>query len=189
MHQKTPFVCRDVRADGSCFFRALHGAAYKQAVLRELCNALRIDNSSDVNLFIKNARRQLARSIAEDKDTRAVSRIYATFASIDKESYAAIIRTSFPSWFARHLKLLPASETRFREVLAKAIRVRTNWVSQIEVEIVTRWAKRCGLELVILNQEPTDPLVARKTTLYLLNVDEQHYKYMVSVERKETRRR
>jgi hypothetical protein len=78
------------------------------------------------------------------------------------------------------MKPLPSTEERFREIFAKGVSKRTCWVSQIEVEIISKWAKKQGLELVILNREPTEPLLVKRKRLYLLNVDECHYKYMVS---------
>jgi hypothetical protein len=180
---KASFVSRDVQGDGSCFFRALFCVAQKHHVLNVLCLALKIEYTKNVDVFIKHVRCHLANCIKERKDINVVTRIYATLESMDKDSYAAIIKTSFPSWLSSQMKQLPSNEAKFRGILAKGVIDKTSWVSQIEVELIVKWARREGIEIVILNKEPKEQLVFKRKTLYLLNVDEVHYKYMAYVER------
>jgi len=179
--QNAAFVSRDVQGDGSCFFRALYGVARKQHILHHLCIALQIAKPNDINAFIRSVRSRLARCIRGKKDNHIVSKVYSTLKALDTASYAVMIKSSFPSWFVRKMKTLPNTEDEFRHLFAKGVSKTSSWVSQIEVDIIKGFAQQKGIDIVILNREPTSPLAVRNKTLYLLNVDEVHYKYLVAV--------
>ena len=94
----------------------------------------------------------------------------------------SIVNEGFPTWFVRQIgrKMITdsssISENKFREIIADSVLIKSNWVSQIEVDIFTRLLKKNNHVLYIFNHKGSMKNIDHSpASIYILNMGESHY--------------
>lgn len=180
------FSIKDVKGDGSCFFRSIYGAAKdKRGALKKLVKCFLYpeklkEYKNDEELFVKDMRHKLCDTILHENDGDVIKNIYSTLIELSDENYKMVIE-GFPSWMRKEFKIKPQSEKIFRKTIAERVLKNSTWVSEIEVNIVKDTLKYCigsGLNIIILNTPPNKYFKPKFKTLYILNIGEVHYNYL-----------
>jgi hypothetical protein len=188
----------DVKADGSCFFRSIYYSAKYTGNLKYILKYV-IDVKKPVledwteELFVTEIRKAFAIKL---RNGQFLNNIYAYLHEVyvnSRDTYNEIIM-AYPTWFTRHFKHMPNTLESFKEKFASHILNKKNWVSQIEVEffktILTKRMRSSASasstatsskppEFVIFNTLPPKTQVLNCTTMYILNIDEVHYNYIL----------
>lgn len=181
---KFKWVVRDVRGDGSCFFRALYNAALHTGHLKAMSRAFgfpRVPEVTDEDTFVHYARLALGHMLTKPVVWPLIVDIHKYLREVRKESketYYAILE-AYPSWFQRAFKRVPRKVEDFVEILASKISHKHNWVSEIEVRVVLHVLHRASIPIEILNKVPSTTRHKRTDTMYLLNLGEAHYNYLL----------
>jgi len=190
------WIVRDVRDDGSCFFRALYQSSLRTGNLKRIIRRLKHASGNSMVLssssspfsedeFVKEARKALATIIVNDTST--IPAIHAHLRSVYKESpetYSTIIE-AYPEWFQKHFARMPKRLETLKLKLAKYIVRMNSWVSEIEIRILLDILTAKGksnskqLRIIIFNQLPSVKAKLDCTTIYLLNLEERHYNYIL----------
>jgi hypothetical protein len=95
-----------------------------------------------------------------------------------------LLESSFPKWFVTRFKRsLPASELIFRKQYAKGILEKSNWVSEIEVRLLSLYMKKnYKLNIKVYNKPPPPRRINKPNTISVLNKGEYHYNAIISVD-------
>ena len=122
------FITKDVRGDGSCFFRAI----YNSIQFVPLENRIKVfkcfkvtDMDVNEDTFLKLARKRLSQMILEKKDFGIIYAMYKNLKSYAKEDFK-IITSGFPVWFKTRFKSAnfdKLSKAKFRGIILKEILV------------------------------------------------------------------
>lgn len=182
-------VIRDVKGDGSCFFRALYNSALRTGNLTRIMRRLRITDdvrmainkdgmSTAEDAFVRSVRRFLSEFIIGSHTIREIYTYLKGIRETDKMTYYAILE-SYPSWFQNKFMKhkLPSSCETFATILSQQVLKMTNWVSEIEVRLVLENLRR--IPITILNNLPTVPKRIACDEIYIFNQGEFHYKYIL----------
>ena len=182
----TGWIIRNVKGDGSCFFRALYQASLRTGTLKRIIRRFRrragpAGTQGVITLtedgFVTEIRAILAAVIMSD-DAIIPSihdNLYAIYKEKDHLLYDAILE-SYPEWFQTRFAKFPKRLATFRSRLAKNVTRKESWVSEIEVRLILDILR--GISIKILSAPPPSRTKLDPSTLYLINVDEVHYKYI-----------
>ena len=178
------YVIHDVRADGSCFYRAVYNVLYMYGYIMPFCSYIFKQEIHDEDTFVSEIRAYISQMIATKKDKHHIQGIFEKLRADDDDTYTFILE-GLPSWFANKFPKRPTNEDTFRETIAKCILSKSAWASQIDIPIMLRLFRRCfkgAITLHIVNSvNGKAPKTFKPETnkLYLLNLDETHYNYIV----------
>lgn len=172
------YAIQDVKGDGSCFYRSVYHSARRAGCLREVATCLGAETDTEIG-FVRGVRSALADTIEAGKDGGIIRDIYDNLSSLNVGTFRQVMK-GMPRWLSDEFKTVPASETEFRTKFAAGVRHVENWASEIDVTIFKNTFKMCvhSVRLVILNMIP-DGFVPEAGSIYVLNIDEVHYKYVV----------
>jgi len=176
----------DVKGDGSCFFRSLYVALQSKKYVKRFVRKttpLTVKDATILNEeeFVVFCREMMSKRIYLQKDYDTVKHAYEALKAVDRDDYLAIINSSFPTWFTRSFTTLPKTQDAFRKELAKAVLVKSHWVSQIEVTIMKEILKKeLSINLVIFHGSPLKTYKFHKNAVYLINRGEVHYNALVT---------
>jgi hypothetical protein len=167
----------DVKGDGSCFFRSI----YK--VLRH--NKHKLTHKTTEDEFVTNIRTILHEIVIQEDATpysTLIHDIYTNLKTLSSQDYKMLLESSFPKWFVTRFKRsLPASESIFRKQYAKGILEKSNWVSEIEVRLLSLYMKKnYKLNIKVYNKPPRR--INKTNTISVLNKGEYHYNAIISVD-------
>lgn len=183
MHYK---VC-DVKGDGSCFFRSVFNSAKAVGALKHVSKRLLLKSYKEPMTeyeFVKGVRSSISEMISQSKDKGVVKKVYQYLLTLDKETYATMLDTTFPTWFAKYFAKIPKNEVSFREKLAKGVSKTTHWVSEIEVTLVKKLIEtRSTWRLVVLNNNEQAKRTPKKREIVIINVNEIHYKALLPLKK------
>jgi hypothetical protein len=136
----------------------------------------------DQDTFVKIVRQGVAARVANGNDYGITRTFFSTLSAMSREDYNLILEESFPTWFVRSFRRLPATEGAFREKLAKKLTETGSWASEFDITIVKHILKELKKKLVIFNDRPPKSSYAfdkARNTLYLLNKHEVHYNAII----------
>lgn len=189
----------DVKGDGDCFFRALHGAAFHQGILVKVAKCFTFSNRrdcwDDLNenlrntshndrevLFVACVRRYLAERIRTGKENAILRRTWDLLRVMDEEDAKDIMADWLIDAYQNSRVFyneIDSSYPSFVNRVADGVQQRGNWVSELEVTIVKKVleAKRIIL-LIASNNDVPDALPLSPHILVLVNVNNAHYMYM-----------
>jgi hypothetical protein len=171
---------------GDCFYSALYRAASERGLLGEFkrCLLLPIDSEDE---FVKHFRFKLARRIMRGELLKGMNKggeldtyDMLVFRTSDG-SYKATM-AHMPAWFVREFgrsgELLGTRES-FLKRFAAGVATLTNWVSEIEVQMVADMMKACSIAFRVhtkkekmLFEKESD-----KDMLHLYNPRAGHYEF------------
>jgi len=177
------FEIKDVKADGSCFYRSIYHAAKVSNVLDKLVHCFLnkevAEYENDEEKFVTDIRNILGYKIENELDNGIIHDIFENISSYDSETYKAVLE-SMPSWFQKEFKKKPKKEDIFRKAFVKRIKDKKSWASETDIRVFTHIFNKCvdDFSLVILNTEPDKKFKPSKKTLYLVNIGEVHYNYL-----------
>ena len=162
-----------VKGDGSCFFRAVYQSAHSSGLLSKVCAALRVECATEAE-FITGARTRLSETIRENEDGGYVASAYRYLSKLDVDTYKLIINT-MPDWLSEAFPEPPKSLRAFRRVIYDSVLEPSNWVGQIEVDLVRALLKVHGMHIdvrysVLSSSEDMEP-----NTVYVVNEGETHF--------------
>ena len=185
----------DVKADGSCFFRSIYHSARFTGNLPYILKYVigvktPVLESWNEELFVVEIRKSFASKLLHGT---FLDTIYTNLHDLyvnDKATYREIIMSSYPRWFVKLFKRMPHSLDTFKSQYASSVLKITNWVGQIEVEffynLLAKKHSRSSSQtkypvpqLVILNNVPSRKAQLDCKTMYLLNIDEIHFNYIL----------
>ena len=183
----------DVKADGSCFFRSIyHSAKYTgnlEYILKHVVDVRQpVLNAWTEELFVTEIRKAFADKLHNGPFLNDVHAYLRDVYVNSEDTYAEMI-TAYPSWFAEQFQRIPRNVDTFKRRFSRHVLNKTNWVSQIEVDyfksILARQPRsrssssKAPPQFVILNTVPSNKKILDCTTMYILNVDEAHYNYVL----------
>ena len=181
------WTVRNVRGDGSCFFRALYQASLRTGSVMRIIRRFRrraaarsgaaVDAGMTEDGFVAEVRAALAAVIM--KDTAIIPAIHENLRKVYKEKDHVlynVILESYPEWFQERFASFPKRLEVFRARLAKQVAWNGNWVSEIEVRLILDTLR--GIPIKILPSVPPSRTKLDPATMYLVNVDEVHYTYI-----------
>lgn len=167
---------KDVKGDGSCFFRSIFHSARHGKILPAVLKRLNIKDKPDEEGFVRQVRDTLAYMVLQREDRGIMTNIFEHLKELSSADYKQVITSSFPAWFVAAFRKLPKTENVFRDKFAEGVRKVTSWASEIEVRLLKLAIERDGkYELVILNTPPTSTTRFKKRGVYVLNLGEAHY--------------
>ena len=158
----------DVNPDGSCFYRSVFNVLKYYGYLLPVCSYIFQQEIAVEDEFVRNVRKYISHKIINNKDHGHIHNMFVKLSEDDSETYAIILE-GMPTWFTRKFPSQPQNEQYFRNTVATSILKMTSWASEIEV----------------IYNLPAKGFKMRKDKLYLLNLGEQHYKYIVNTKVKQ----
>lgn len=180
-----PYTIKPTLAQGDCFYSALYRVSLERDLLDEFAECLHVDTKNE-DTFITTMRKKVADEIAGNRLVRnggedAYDTLTEMLGELNKQDYNESIEQ-----FTREFKLaFPyptklGTRTNFLKRLSDIARVRRNYVSQFEVDIVSGLLQHnCKVRLVIYNNE--HPRIKIKEgandVINLYNQGEGHYVY------------
>lgn len=178
-----PYILFDVLPDGSCFYRAVYNVLKAHNNLQKFvkCFLRSVDDyQNEEDLFVKHVRIRMSKLIKERKDHKYIKNVFKTLDDASKEDYLMIL-DAFPSWIREKYEKKPRSEESFRTFIAKHIKSLSSWASEIDITIFMHFINKClkTIRIHILNRIPSTRFKPEQNTLYLLNVNEVHYNYLI----------
>lgn len=184
----------DVKGDGSCFFRSLYNAAIHTGNISTVIRRLKTPNIPypeewTEDTFVRFIRYSISdiitnpitgsmprRHIQAKEGLQDMFTNLKTIRDESKSTYKAII-DAYPQWFQNHFAKLPKSFTLFSKRLAKQVVRKSSWVSEIEVRMILQILH--NVPIIILNSPPKRKDQLDCKTMYLLNLGESHYNYIL----------
>lgn len=182
------YTIHDVAPDGSCFYRSVYNALKYYGYLLSFCLCVFGSYVNSEDEFVTAIRKHLAKIIREGKDQNHIHSIYTKLREDDDLTYSYILE-GMPSWFVRRFPNRPSNENSFREQIAAAILKKTSWASEIDIPIMIAILRKCfrnKLDVAVINERNDTPsglpkgFKMDKGKLYLLNLGETHYNYVVN---------
>jgi len=185
----------DVKGDGSCFFRSIYYSAKYTGNLRYILKHVigikqPILNDWTEELFVTEIRKAFSEKLLNGPFLNDIHAYLHEVYVNSRDTYDAIIM-AYPSWFTVQFKHMPSNIDTFKKQFSRHVLKKSNWVSQIEVEFfknILEKRKRSksssksssnAPQFVIFNKIPSNKKVLDCTTMYILNVDEVHYNYIL----------
>lgn len=187
------YQVHDVKSDGSCFYRSIFYLLKFHGYLRSVCNYMFGKYIDSEEAFVSATRKYISYRIAHNKDGNHIHTIFRKLSEDDSATYD-LISEGMPSWFRRKFPRLPKDERIFREQIAHSLLNKTSWASEIDIPIfMASFRKVVGnqVQFVIVNQRDDTPnglpkkFKMEKDKMYLLNMDELHYNYILKSDAKE----
>ena len=174
-------VVKDVRGDGSCFFRSLYHSMVQLPLKNRVIKSF---DGKDMDIkedaFVVLVRDFLSKVIKSKKDAKVIGSIYKNLKTQNKENLDLVIE-GMSTWMQKIVKSSKWSKmtaSKFREEIAEEVLKKNNWVSEMEVEIVKNILKRrADIDLRVLNSQL--PKTLPKDVIYVMNIDEIHYNAVV----------
>lgn len=171
----------DVPGDGSCFFRALYRAAWKQGCLVRICQQLSVcppNKTPTEDFFVTLARDQLAQWCL-DPETSPYAAFFDHLHTVSPQDRAAILQAQ-PSWLNtlwQRTQHMPRAV--FLQRVSSAVRHCGAWVSELDVGLFRAHCAQRGVELRVLTRVSPVPVSSDEpSVLYLVNQHETHYLYL-----------
>tara|TARA_Y100000389_G_scaffold40327_1_gene34894 strand:- start:3935 stop:4564 length:630 start_codon:yes stop_codon:yes gene_type:complete len=177
----------DVLNDGSCFYRSLYFSLRYTANINLFLRLFfheEFSNKWTEEYFISRLRSFLSKSIKNGNDFDISENTFISLTSYDFETYTLIINTLFDESISLILENKPKTLKKFRNILSKNILLNSTWVTQIEIEIIQKIIDN-QINLEILHKIPNYKLNSK--TVYLLNINEIHYNYILCRKLKENK--
>lgn len=183
----------DVKGDGSCFFRSVYYSAKYTGKLKYILKHVigikqAIINDWTEELFVTEIRKAFAEKLLNGPFLNDIHAYLREVYVNSRDTYDEIIM-AYPSWFTIQFKHMPSNIETFKKQFSRHILKKSNWVSQIEVEYFksilekstrTRSSASSKAPLfVIFNKVPSNKKLLDCTTMYILNIDEVHYNYIL----------
>lgn len=121
----------DVKADGSCFYRAIYNGAKYSYLLNDILKCIFPNIAiskyiNDEDLFVKDIRKLLHNRILESKDFNIIHKVFKVLSTDEDIIYKAKLE-AFPSWFIHLFPTKPTNENIFRQKISKGILKNNNW--------------------------------------------------------------
>jgi len=178
---------RNSLINGDCFYSSVFRALKERPELLERVQRNFSINVSDESAFIQSWRNMVADKVETyvpagkngplDFYDILINKSHDATGNID------IILKGFPSWFrsefGENFSTVGSRDDFFRK-LKQRIRTPTNWVGQIEVEIVQKLLESQNILVKIENNSARECAVKSRDGvdfIYLINYGETHYKY------------
>lgn len=174
------YTVNDVKPDGSCFYRSVYNVLKCYSYLIPFCNYVFKRHYDNEDVFVVELRKYISSIITQKKDGNHIHNIFTTLREVDSMTYKEILN-GMPSWFVRLHPNRPRDEDVFRENVATSVRRINAWASQVDIPIFMTIFNKCfkrHVTLTILNDIPAKMLM-RKNTLFVLNLGEAHYNYII----------
>jgi hypothetical protein len=189
----------DVKGDGSCFFRSIYySARYTgnlEYILKHVVGVRHpVLNAWTEELFVTEMRKAFANKLLHGPYLNDVHAYLRDVYVNSRETYDEII-LAYPSWFTEQFKRIPRNVDTFKRRFSRHVLKKTNWVSQIEVDFFksilahqpriqshsssSSSAHQQPPQFVIFNNLPSNKKALNCTTMYILNVEEAHYNYVL----------
>ena len=185
----------DVASDGNCFFNALFLAAKNAGCLEKMSGSFHTSSSetcrstilSHLSFFVQCARIAILPVIEPE-----LIKMYLNLSTQTSQDLAAIMH-SLPVWIADAMRNPTMTKEKFLSAAFANILTPNTWVGQVEVEAVTAWLNKSGVNLVVLTAGRTKSYTGNKITmvkplqftdcyddpiLYLYNDNQVHYKFI-----------
>lgn len=202
-HKERPVLFKykvvDVKGDGDCFFRALHGAAFYQGILAYVAKCFTYGNRKDCwddwnenlrntshndreVLFVACVRRYLAERIRTGKENALLRRTWDLLRVMDEEDAKDIMADWLIDAYQNSRVFYNETDSSYPSFVnrvADGVRQQGNWVSELEVTIVKKVLEAKDIILLIAsNNDVPDALPLNPHILVLVNMNNTHYKYM-----------
>ena len=171
---------------GDCFYSSIYRAAGERGFLPLLRDRLRLNIRTEY-AFIGSFRNRIAKEVRADHlptDVDQYGRPENTYDILHRmgDSLGAAMRYDevFPEWFKQAFEKGTGTRKSFLRTFAKGIRVRQNFISEIELAIATRLLDReCGILLEIdgMVQSVLPKYKMGKPLITLYNKYGGHYEY------------
>jgi hypothetical protein len=171
-------VVHDVKPDGSCFYRSVFHLLKHYGFLYALCKHTIGRYVEQEDEFVVAIRCHISGLIREEKDKKHIHKLFEKLREDDTDTYRLILE-GMPSWFVRKFPRQPKDEAMFREAIAHAVSRPSSWASEIDIPIFMRLFNRAMKQQVALRIVYAVPRRLERNTLYILNLDELHYNYVV----------
>lgn len=171
IHNTTEFDIVDVQSDGACFYRALYISLMHIDKLDKYSTCIGIPQISSENEFINQIKKfLLSQMIPSDY----ITNMYQQLKSMDYLSYKTLIQ-SFDVSLKDKIKKLPSDIDKFRDILSKEISKNTCYASDIEISFLKTICTDI-INITIFNNNIKPSQSFNQNNIYLLNLDEMHYK-------------
>ena len=196
---KYTYKIKDVKGDGSCFYRSVYGAAKASKLLKKMTKCFGVgvgvgvgagDGAGDIDEddFVELVRACMSQRIRDGNDFGIIHDMFMSFKEYDSKTYKAIL-VGMPAWFVKSFPKKPRDEMQFRMKIAEKIRLKSSWASEIDITLFQKIVASCSsgrrvLKVVVLNSTPTR-FSPRKNCIYVINRGEVHYMYIHVREKKE----
>lgn len=168
------FTIKDVKGDGSCFYRSLFAVLKHNNDLLDFNKCIDVKRN-DEEAFVQGMRSKLSEQIKKRNNKDYIKDLYVYLYGLDKENYDAIT-DAFPDWFQRKFHKMPSTLQEFRNIYSTEILKKTNWAFQPDIELTRAFLKKCSnLRLEIINNRVPKKYSFQHNTLYVLNLNENHY--------------
>lgn len=172
------YAIQDVKGDGSCFYRSVYHSAKRAGCLGEVAACLGAEAGTEIG-FVRGVRGAIADRIIAGDDGGIIRDVYDNLKGLNVATFRQVMK-GMPRWLSDEFTKMPAIEEEFRGKFAAGVREAENWASEIDVTIFKNMFSSCvgSVRLVILNNIPDD-FVPEAGKIYVWNIDEVHYKYVV----------
>jgi hypothetical protein len=183
---KMRYKIRDVKGDGSCFYRSIYtvlnerGEDVPSVFIQKIRGKREMTKIKDENAFVVLLRKIIAYTIKYKLDNDYIHMCYINCRSLEKEDWLMFLE-GFPTWFSKAFKKIPKSEDAFRLKIAECILEMGSWASEIEISIIKDMVlSKLKTEIIVLNSVATaNATEFNPKFIYLLNIDEVHYNAII----------
>jgi hypothetical protein len=175
------YEIKDVKGDGSCFFRSLylvlvHHGILKQTLIK-ICELPRTTDFATIteSRFVSIIRHLLSEYSLKSKITSNAYK-HILDASKDRKSYKLILEF-YPEWFVKLLDTIPENVQDFRLQYSQAILKKSSWISELEILLLQHlFTTRLKTKIhIFANKAPSKKFKFELNTIYLYNLNEVHY--------------
>ena len=178
--------------NGNCFYSAIYRSAKNNNLLEKLFVCIPVLRADTENTFIKKFREYISDNIPNE----TLDTLFYTLMELyqdNKDSFNIAVNKigdikDVVIEYAENEMLVPEYEGDFIDDIKKAIKKDKKYVGEIEVTFIKEILQSCRLYVKIfnssdsaINEIQTDYVsnVLYKDTLYLINIDEVHYVYLI----------
>jgi hypothetical protein len=190
--QMFPVKIRNTLSQGDCFYSAIYRSAKNNNLLEKLFVCIPVLRADTENTFIKKFREYISDNIPNE----TLDTLFYTLMELyqdNKDSFNIAVNKigdikDVVIEYAENEMLVPEYEGDFIDDIKKAIKKDKKYVGEIEVTFIKEILQSCRLYVKIfnssdsaINEIQTDYVsnVLYKDTLYLINIDEVHYVYLI----------
>lgn len=170
----------DVKPDGSCLYRSVFQVLKAYGYLLPVCSYIFKREIYSEDEFVVEVRKYISDKIVYEKDHGHIHRIFEKLSKDEDDIYEVILE-GMPSWFVRKFPEQPKNEREFRKIVATNILKVTSWASEIDIPIFMRVLNKSlkgAISIEVVYDVPPKNKW-NKNKLYLLNLGERHYNYIV----------